>query len=147
MFDSGCCELISLAVAGACNRQKVSGSTPSLRASRLQLGKPPSGILLDPATALRQNFTNRSKCTLHYYMAFSPTANPRPSTIRTTHAFGCPLLFSNPPLLPPASPDLFPDSLINPRLPYEILPFASDFLGSIVNYGGTRSSRLLHHCQ
>ena len=56
MFHSGCCEviqeLISLAVAGACNRQKVSGNTPSLRASRLQLGKPPSEISLDSASAL-----------------------------------------------------------------------------------------------
>jgi hypothetical protein len=47
-------------VAGACNRQKVSGKTPSLRASRLQLGKTPSGISLDPAPALRQNFKNHS---------------------------------------------------------------------------------------
>jgi hypothetical protein len=47
-------------VAGACNRQKVSGNTPSLRASRLQLGKPPSGISLDSTPALRQNFKNRS---------------------------------------------------------------------------------------
>ena len=59
-------------------------------------------ISLDSAPTLRQNLRNRSKCTLHHYSVFSATFNPRPSTIRTTHAFGCSAtILSFPSLIPP----------------------------------------------
>ena len=44
---------------------------------------------LDPALAIWQNVVNRSTCLIRNYRAFSATLKPRPSTIRTTHAFGC----------------------------------------------------------
>jgi hypothetical protein len=72
----------------ACSRANSCAEPPPGNDSRNNLTAT-SGISLDSAPALRQNFINRSKCTLHQYSVFSVTFNPRPSTIRTTHAFGC----------------------------------------------------------
>jgi hypothetical protein len=48
-----------------------------------------SGISVDSAPKLRQNFKNNSQCTLYQNSVLSATRIPHPSTIRTTRGFGC----------------------------------------------------------
>jgi hypothetical protein len=67
----------------ACSRAKSCAEPPTGNDSKNNLAAT-SGISLDSGPALRQNFKNRSKCTLHQYSVFSATFKPRPSTTRTT---------------------------------------------------------------
>jgi len=84
----------------ACSCTKSCAEPPTGNDSKNNLAAT-SGISLDSDAVLRQSFRDRPKCTLHQYSVFSATFNPRPSTIRTTHAFGCSAtILSFPSLIP-----------------------------------------------
>gem|GEM_PF-2998451 len=71
----------------ACSRAKSCAEPPTGSDSKNNLAAT-SGISLDSAPALRQNFKNRSKCTLYQNSVLSATRIPHPSTIRITQGFG-----------------------------------------------------------
>jgi len=72
----------------ACSRTKSCAEPPTGSDSKKNRAAT-SGISVDSAPKLRQNFKNNSQCTLYQNSVLSATRIPHPSTIRTTRGFGC----------------------------------------------------------